>query len=332
LTEPVAAATHYASLERRRLAPGTTVAVYDFGGATFDVALVEKTVDGFALRGRPIGQDIGGFDIDQILLDHVRHALGPDWPTDIEDEGVLTALTALRSAVVDRKEALSSDVEVTIPVFLPGLNRQVRLTRGEFEESIGPLVQQTVDMVETALADASLQHHQLDRLVIVGGSSRIPLVTQRLKEAFPRVPVFVDEHPKWAICLGAAIAAGARLPGASVAPPAAAEAVRSPSAALNPEPVVARPAAFPAAEAQGVPSYAVNLADRALSGVRDEIALRPAADLRRRTVSAVTSQVAAELGPAEPGRGTSVRTAVGVAVVALLLVAVIALIVLAARR
>ena len=206
LTEPEAAALAYAANER--VEPGALVAVYDLGGGTFDTAILRKTTDGFAILGQPAGiERLGGIDFDEAVVGHVRATLGPVLDrTDPTDPAVLRALTRLRRECVDAKEALSWDTEATIPVLLPGLQTEVRLTRGEFEAMIRPTLHATVDAMRRTMGAAAVDPHEISAVLLVGGSSRIPLVAELVSEAFGR-PVAVDTHPKHAVALGAARAA-----------------------------------------------------------------------------------------------------------------------------
>ena len=210
LAEPVAAAAYHASTER--LAPGKVLAVYDLGGGTFDATVVRKTGAGFAVAGEPGGDDrLGGVDFDQVVLDHIATTLGPAWRTlDLEDDAVLAALARVREQAVEAKEALSVDVEASVPVILPGITREVRITRGEFEAAVRIPLLRSVDVLAQALASAGANPATVHAVLLVGGSSRIPLVSQLIATEL-RIPVALDAHPKYAICLGAAIAAGARL-------------------------------------------------------------------------------------------------------------------------
>ncbi|KQY25017.1 hypothetical protein ASD16_06030 [Cellulomonas sp. Root485] len=230
LAEPVAAAVHYAAL--RRVPTGAVVAVYDFGGGTFDAAVVEKTADGYELRGEPGGDEhIGGQDVDQVVMNHVAATLGRAWTSlDVEEPAVRHGLAAVREAAVLAKETLSQDVEATIPVILPGITREVRMTRGELEGAIRIDVLRTIDTLARTIESAGLAPHDLDAVLLTGGSSRIPLVSE-LIAAELGVPVVVDAHPKYAVCLGAALTAASRLslpvdapivtpaPGPATAPP-----------------------------------------------------------------------------------------------------------------
>jgi len=207
IPEPVAAATGYAA--SARVEPGATVGVYDLGGGRCDATVLRRGPDGFTVVGSPDSVErFGGADLDEVVLAHVREALGPAWeeldPTDPE---VLTAVADLRRAAIAAKEALSHDTEVLIPVVLPGVRTQVRLGRAEFEEMIRPALVETAESVRRALDRAGMSAADLAALVLVGGSSRIPLVPQLLSEEFGR-DVTVAPDPVGVVAMGAALLAG----------------------------------------------------------------------------------------------------------------------------
>jgi molecular chaperone DnaK len=245
LPEPVAAAAFYSTTER--LEPGPLLAVYDLGGGTFDATIVAKTPTGFAVRGEPLGDpDLGGTDFDQAVMDHVASVLGPAWRTlDLGDPAVAAGLAQVHQHAVAAKEALSADTEASIPVILPGLVREVRITRGEFESAVRIPLLRSVDMLAQAIEAAGVTPAAVHTALLVGGSSRIPLVA-RLISGQLGLEIGTDAHPKYAVCLGAAIAAGARLETVSphMAPSPAPAPWIPPAAAAVPEP---RPVADPSA-------------------------------------------------------------------------------------
>ncbi len=204
LTEPDAAALSYA--QRQRVEPGGAVAVYDLGGGTFDAAILRRTQDSFEVIGRPTGiERLGGIDFDAAVMAHVNRYLDDALDNlDSADPLVNAGLARLRTDVVDAKEALSSEPDVTIPVYLPDLRTEVRLTRVEFEAMIRPSLTDTIGAVRRALASAELTADDLQAVLLVGGSSRIPLVAQLVGAELGR-PVAVDAHPKHAVVLGAAL-------------------------------------------------------------------------------------------------------------------------------
>lgn len=206
ITEPVAAALHYAG--RERIDPGEIVAVYDFGGGTFDAALLRRTESSFEQLGDPEGiERLGGIDFDEAVFGHVMQSLG-DLVEDLDpsDSTAMTAVARLRDECREAKEILSVDTDVTIPVMLPGVQTEVRLTRSEFEEMVEPRIGATIAAFKRAVRSADLDLGDVDRILLVGGSSRIPLVRQRVREETDS-EIFLDAHPKYAIALGAAIAA-----------------------------------------------------------------------------------------------------------------------------
>ncbi len=221
LSEPEAAAIHYAS--QSRLEPGATIAVYDLGGGTFDVAVMRTTDDGFELLGEPEGiERLGGIDFDQAVLRHVAAAVrGAIDHLDLDDPVAQSAMARLHDECVRAKEALSSDTEVTIPVILPAVQTRVRLTRSEFEAMIRPALADTMVVTHRALRSAGVTPEQLHAVLLVGGSSRIPLIAQMVASEFGR-PIALDAHPKHAVALGASIVAARQgeisLRPASVAP------------------------------------------------------------------------------------------------------------------
>jgi actin-like ATPase involved in cell morphogenesis len=204
LAEPQAAAMHYAAAER--IEPGSTIAVYDFGGGTFDAAVVHKDGQGFGLLGRPEGVErLGGIDLDELVFEHVRDGLPAAFEgLDDTDPAVLSAVAAVRRECTEAKEALSSDTEVSIPVLTPAGQGSVRLHRSEFEVMIRPQVEETVSALRRAVGSAGLTAQQLTAVLLVGGSSRIPLVAQLVSDQLGR-PVAVDADPKNAIAMGAAL-------------------------------------------------------------------------------------------------------------------------------
>ncbi|MEU9821865.1 Hsp70 family protein [Pseudonocardia alni] len=209
LTEPQAAALHYATNER--VEPGATVAVYDLGGGTFDAAVVRKEAagGGFTLLGRPEGvEQLGGADFDQAVVDHVRDAVPAAFEgLDETDPDVLSAMARLRRDCREAKEGLSADTEVSIPVWLGEVRTTVRLHRSDFEERIRPRLEESVEALQRAIASAGLAASGPSVVLLVGGSSRVPLVAELVSTGLGR-PVQVDADPKNTIAKGAVVALG----------------------------------------------------------------------------------------------------------------------------
>src|SRR5688572_26806426 len=208
-TEPEAAAAHYAST--RPLDEGDVLAVYDLGGGTFDATVLRRTADGFEILGTPEGiERLGGADFDEAVFAHVNYvAGGPLAELDLSDPKTVVALARLRQDCTLAKEALSVDVEVTVPVFLPNRHFDVTLTRAELEGMIRAPIESTIGTLDRVLRAAQVDSTTLVAVLLVGGSSRIPLVAKMVAEAFGR-PTVVGAHPKHAVALGAALLAEAR--------------------------------------------------------------------------------------------------------------------------
>jgi molecular chaperone DnaK len=206
LSEPQAAALGYANTSR--VTAGSTLAVYDLGGGTFDAAMVRKSDTGsFELLGMPQGMEhLGGMDFDEAVLGHVRTALGGALERlDQRDPMMVTAVGTLRRECTEAKEALSTDTETAVPVLLPTVRTQVRLVRAELEAMIRPALENTVEVLEHTVHGVGLTPADITAVLLVGGSSRIPLVTQLISERF-MVPVAVDTDPATAVAVGAALA------------------------------------------------------------------------------------------------------------------------------
>jgi actin-like ATPase involved in cell morphogenesis len=207
-TEPEAAAAHYAV--SRRLDDGEIVAVYDLGGGTFDVTVLRKRTDGVEILGRPEGiERLGGVDFDEALLRFVDYRSGGGLTAlDLSDPQTRAAMARLRQYCVLAKEALSVDTETVVPVLLPGRHFDVRITRSDFENMIRAQIDSTLGVLSRTLESARVEPADLSAVLLVGGSSRIPLVARMVSEGLGR-PIAVDAQPKYAVALGAATLAAA---------------------------------------------------------------------------------------------------------------------------
>ncbi|MDH3296385.1 MAG: Hsp70 family protein, partial [Acidimicrobiia bacterium] len=116
------------------------------------------------------------------------------------------AVAALRRSMSQVKESLSSDTQVVVPVLLPGTETEIRLTRAEFEDLIRPSLEDTLHALQHLLDDAEVTPDDVHAVLLVGGSSRIPLVTELVTRTLGR-PVAIDVHPKFAVAQGAALSA-----------------------------------------------------------------------------------------------------------------------------
>ncbi|WP_170315455.1 Hsp70 family protein [Nakamurella deserti] len=196
--EPVGAALQFAAT--RPVGVGERIAVFDLGGGTFDACVLIRTAGGFEILGRPDGvEHLGGADFDEAVFRHVLGAAAVDLSgVDVRDP----ALTRLRRDCVDAKEALSADPETFVVLSPAGTAQQVRLTRSEFEEMIRPAVREALDATRRTLRSAQVEPADLRTVVLIGGSSRIPLVAEMVVAAFGR-PVARTGNPKHDVVLGA---------------------------------------------------------------------------------------------------------------------------------
>jgi actin-like ATPase involved in cell morphogenesis len=202
-SEPEAAARHYAS--RTAVAEGERIVVFDLGGGTFDVCVLSRRDSGFQLLGRPEGvEHLGGIDFDEAVFRHIVGGFRLDLDSlDPTDPGVVVALDRLRRDCVEAKEALSTEIEAVVPFSLGGRQTSVRITRAELEDLIRSALEETIAATGRALRSAGVGSADIGRFVLVGGSSRIPLVAEMLVSAF-RCPVAIDTHPKHDVAMGAA--------------------------------------------------------------------------------------------------------------------------------
>ncbi len=204
LSEPQAATISYAS--REGVEVGAHLAVYDLGGGTFDAAVVRKdSPTALTVLGRPEGIDgLGGVTFDETLFEHVCAAAGvPLTQVDPNDPDIVPEIARLRRECTEAKEALSVDTDTTVAVSLGRVRQRVRVTRAEFEEMIRPELERTIEALHGALGSADVGADQVDAILLVGGSSRIPLVSQLISAEFGQAPAS-DTDPKTAVAEGAA--------------------------------------------------------------------------------------------------------------------------------
>jgi molecular chaperone DnaK len=216
VSEPEAAVT--ALVEGRRLAQDDVVLVYDIGGVTVDMAVVRVADSGMEILGLPEGADgAGGADFDDLILAHVDRAVGGALSElDLSDPVAVGVLTGVRAECVRAKEALSRSDVATVRVVglaeVVGLSQEldpIQLNRADFETLIRKPLTSTLAGLRRVLDSAGVQAPDLTAVVLVGGSSRIPLVSRMLSKSVGR-PLLTDSNPQHCVALGAAaIADGA---------------------------------------------------------------------------------------------------------------------------
>ncbi len=197
INEPTAASLAY-GLDKRHIG---LIAVYDFGGGTFDISILRVEDGVFQVLATNGDTHLGGDDIDLLLVERVLADLDSGAPTYVVHDGgsrTPETIQEIRKAVIQAKWDLSDQQETDL------LGR--RVTRSELEALIRPVIERTLGPCLQALADAQLQPAQIDEVVLVGGSTRIPLVRRLVGELFGKTP-HSELNPDEVVALGAAVQA-----------------------------------------------------------------------------------------------------------------------------
>jgi Fe-S protein assembly chaperone HscA len=208
VNEPTAASLAYGLHKQKSPTDGQKVAVYDLGGGTFDISILKLVATGqgeiYQVLSTNGDTHLGGDDIDNEMMARAKeeileqHAIELNHPDAVQE---------LRKALIQAKHELSFADRAIVRFPLPGAGVYVReFTRAEFEEWIQPIVERTIGPVKQALADAGLKPEEVDEVVLVGGSTRIPYVRARVEEHFKRRP-HCELNPDEVVALGAAVQA-----------------------------------------------------------------------------------------------------------------------------
>jgi molecular chaperone DnaK len=196
VNEPTAAALAY-GLDK--LSERSKIAVYDLGGGTFDISILELNKGVFEVLATNGNTRLGGDDIDRALLDRIagNENQNPE------------RIAKLRDVLIAAKHQLSSEAEakIDIPFFDGAKSFHVDLTRTELEKIARPIIERTRNHCRRAMADAKVSPLDLDEIILVGGVTRMPLVRQCVAELFEREPN-VSQNPDEAVAIGATIQAG----------------------------------------------------------------------------------------------------------------------------
>jgi molecular chaperone DnaK len=207
VNEPTAAALAY-GLDKKK---DETIAVYDFGGGTFDISILEVGEGVVEVKATNGDTHLGGDNLDQRVIDWISGEFKNSEGIDLSKDRM--ALQRLKEAAEKAKMELSTVMETDIN--LPFITAdqtgpkhlQMKLTRAKFEQLVDDLLQKTVGPTKQALADAGLDPSKIDEVVLVGGSTRIPKVQQIVKSLFGREP-HKGVNPDEVVAVGAAVQAG----------------------------------------------------------------------------------------------------------------------------
>jgi molecular chaperone DnaK len=208
VNEPTAAALAY-GLEKKK---DEKIVVFDLGGGTFDVSVLDVSKDGvFEVVSTNGDTHLGGDDFDQTLINHVADQFQKEQGIDLRKDTM--ALQRLQEACEKAKKELSSaqSTDINLPFITADANGpkhlQITITRAQFEQMCDPLIERCRGPVLKALDDAKLKPSQIDEVVLVGGSTRIPKVQELVQKIFGKEP-HKGVNPDEVVALGAAIQGG----------------------------------------------------------------------------------------------------------------------------
>lgn len=208
INEPTAAALAYGLGKQQQ---DRTIAVYDLGGGTYDISILELGGGVFEVKSTNGDTHLGGDDFDQQLIDYLADSFQQSEGVDLRADKM--ALQRLKEAAEKAKIELSSSTQTSInlPFITATADGPKHLTdtlsRSKFEQLIGHLVRRTVTPMKKALEDAKLNRDQIDEVILVGGSTRIPLVQETVKKFFGKTPNR-SVNPDEVVAMGAAIQGG----------------------------------------------------------------------------------------------------------------------------
>lgn len=207
LNEPTAAALAY-GLDKKN---AHTIAVYDLGGGTFDISVLELGEGVYEVKATNGDTHLGGDDFDKVLIDHLADEFKKEHSVDLRKDA--QALQRLRDAAEKAKIELSSsmETEINLPFVTQGkdgpLHLVQKITRAKFESLTEDLVKKTIDPVKECLKDAGVKASDIDEVILVGGMTRMPKIVETVKEFFGKDPN-KSVNPDEVVAIGAAVQAG----------------------------------------------------------------------------------------------------------------------------
>ncbi len=207
VNEPTAAALAY-GLDKKK---DEVIAVFDFGGGTFDISILEVGEGVVEVKSTNGDTHLGGDDLDQRVIDWIVEEYKKDQGVDLGSDSM--ALQRLKEAAEKAKIELSTvaETDINLPFITADASGpkhlQMKLSRSKFEQLVGDLLEKTLEPCKSALKDADLKPGDVDEIVLVGGSTRIPKVQELVKELFGKEP-HKGVNPDEVVAVGAAIQAG----------------------------------------------------------------------------------------------------------------------------
>ena len=188
-----------------------TILVYDLGGGTFDVSILELGDGVFEVKSTAGDNQLGGDDFDQVIIDYLVNEFRKENGIDLSKDKM--AVQRLKDAAEKAKKDLSgvTITQISLPFITAGeagpFHLEVTLTRAKFEELSSDLVERTMGPTRQALRDAGLSASEIDRVILVGGSTRIPAVQEAIKKETGKEP-HKGVNPDEVVAMGAAIQGG----------------------------------------------------------------------------------------------------------------------------
>lgn len=207
INEPTAAALAY-GVDR---SDASVIAVYDLGGGTFDISILEMQKGVFEVKSTNGDTHLGGEDFDIVLVSHILADFKKTTGSDLSGDSM--AVQRIREAAEKAKIELSSamQTEINLPFITATAagpqHINMKLLRSQFETLVDPLIQRTVAPCKRALADAGVKSNEVDEVILVGGMTRMPKVIDTVKAVFGREPS-KGVNPDEAVAIGAAIQGG----------------------------------------------------------------------------------------------------------------------------
>lgn len=192
-------------------ADNSVIAVYDLGGGTFDISILEMQKGVFEVKSTNGDTHLGGEDFDNVLVQHILDEFKKESGLTLTQDAV--ALQRIREAAEKAKVELSSttQTEINLPFITADASGpkhiNIKVLRSQFESLVSALIQRTIDPCKKALTDAGVKASEVNEVILVGGMSRMPRVVETVKSVFGREPS-KGVNPDEAVAIGAAIQGG----------------------------------------------------------------------------------------------------------------------------